>query len=360
MPYKRADSLIWYASYTDASGKRVRRSTETTERREAEALEAKWKLEARQQRLWGIQPSRTFDELMIAYLKATQDTKRSASRDLSSIKRLKVYFSGRELGNLKRADVRGYIEHRKAHGVTGATINREVGLLSGSINYARKEWDWEIPNPAERMRLNEGEGRKRFASVAEVTALINAAEGNRHAPYLADLIRLAINTGCRRGELLGLRWSQVDLNAGTLKLEGKDTKSGKARIVPLNQDARRALQSRARYRAENCPDSLRVFCRRSGAGVASVKTSWTKVLRKAGLEDFHFHDLRHTCGSWLVQSGVPLAAVKEVLGHSTIRMTERYAHHAPENIRAAVEKLSALSQTGHTGSSEHLENIGSS
>ncbi len=77
------------------------------------------------------------------------------------------------------------------------------------------------------------------------------------------------------------------------------------------------------------------------------------MLRECGLADFRFHDLRHTCGSWLVQSGVALADVKEVLGHSTIRMTERYAHNAPENSRAAVDKLNALTQTGLTSTVEH-------
>jgi integrase len=348
MPYKRAGSPVWYATYTDASGARVRRSTETTDRREAQALEAKWRLEARQQRQWGTQPSRTFDELMLDYLKATQDQRSNWSRDAYYLKRLKAYFSGRELGSLRRADVRGYIGQRRAEGVANGTINREVGLLSAAINYARTEWDWEISNPAERMRLSEGDGRKRFATVEEVARLIEVAERHKRAPYLADLIRVAVNTGCRRGELLNLRWLQVDLEANTLRLEGKDTKNGKPRRVPLNQPARDALLSRARYREKHCPDSPWVFCRRSGARNVSIQSSWEAVLKEAGLEDFHFHDLRHTCGSWLVQSGVPLADVKEVLGHSTIRMTERYAHNATENSRAAVEKLNALAQIGHS------------
>src|SRR5271170_6220829 len=129
MPYKRKDSQVWYAEYTDASGRRVRRSTETTNRQEAKGLEAKWRLEARQERLWGTQPTRTFDELMLDYLKATRDTKRSAERDLFTVKRLKPFFSGRVLNTLRRADVRHYMEHRHEQGLAHATINREVGML---------------------------------------------------------------------------------------------------------------------------------------------------------------------------------------------------------------------------------------
>lgn len=91
-----------------------------------------------------------------------------------------------------------------------------------------------------------------------------------------------------------------------------------------------------------------MFCRKSGLGIASIKSSWGELVAQAELEDFHFHDLRHTCASWLVQRGAPLADVKEVLGHSTLRMTERYARLAPENTRAAVEKLGRLSQSSHS------------
>ena len=352
MPTKRKDSPIYRVSYTDASGTRVRRSTGTTNYKEAKELEAKWRLEARQERMWGTQPSRTFDEMMLAYFKATRTERSNWSRDAHYLKKLKAFFTGRELGTLKRSDVRRYIAQRKAEGIANATINREVGLLSAAINYARKEWDWEILNPAERMRLSEGDGRKRFATVVDVTRLIQAAKMHKRAPYLADLIRVAVNTGCRRGELLGLRWAQVDLEANTLKLEGKDTKNGKPRLVPVNQQARAALLNRAEYRKVNCPESPWVFCQKSGERNLTIQSSWKAVLQEAGLEDFHFHDLRHTCGSWLVQSGVALSDVKEVLGHSTIRMTERYAHNAPENSRAAVAKLDAWAQNGHSSHSE--------
>ncbi len=339
MLFKRAGSTSFYADYRNSIGERVKRSTGTTDRKEAKAIEAKWILEAREEKLWGKQPSRSFDELLLRYFKAVEGEKRSVERDAYSARPLRDFFSGRDLQTLKRADVRSYIDNRKKQGVKGATINREIGLLSSAINYARREWDWEIQNPAERMRLREGEGRKRFATVAEAMALIKAAEQHKRAPYLADLIRMALNTGCRRGELLGLEWSRVNMKANTLQLGGENTKNGKPRIVPLNQEAQAALANRSKYRAAHCPETPWVFCTKGGERVYSVKSSWMEVVREAGLEDFHFHDLRHTCGSWLVQAGVPLFDVKEVLGHSTIRMTERYAHFAPENVRAAVDKL---------------------
>jgi integrase len=200
MLFKRAESEFWYVRYRDAGGKRVKRSTGTTDRREAEELEAKWRLEAREQRLWGTQPQRTFDELMLRYLKAI---KRSAETDAWYAKALTAYFSGKVLAKLKRADIRGYIAKRRVDGLKGGTINREIGLLSSAINRARVEWDWDIPNPVQGMREPEGEGRRVFLSQAQFSALVAAAQRNKRAPYLADLITAAVMTGCRRGELLG-------------------------------------------------------------------------------------------------------------------------------------------------------------
>ncbi|HKQ30817.1 MAG TPA: site-specific integrase [Burkholderiales bacterium] len=347
MPYRRKDSPVWWVSYTDPSGKRVRRSTETTERKEAEALEAKWNLETFHCKHWGVEPSRTFDELMLAYLKATQQEKRAADRDTTSAKHLKAAFSGRELSGLTVADVRVYIDERRQKGIEPGTINREVGLLSAAINYAQREWGWKIPNPAARRRLREPEGRARWIKKAEAVALIRAASTQYRAAHLPDFIRLALHTGMRRGEMLGLEWSRVDLQAGLIYLEGTHTKSRKRRSIPLNAEAKAALLRRASYRAKNCPDSPWVFCNAEGEQIASVKKSFTSACVRAGINDFRVHDLRHTCAAWLVNAGVALPAVRDLLGHSTVKVTERYAHLAPESLRAAVDALVTKSRSGH-------------
>ncbi len=348
--FRRKDSPYWWASYTEASGQRARRSTGTADRREAEALLSKWRLEAHNSRYWEAEPSRTFDELMLAYLKTVSSRKRRGDRDISSLKRLTPFFTGRELGGLKPSDVRAYIEERRRDGVGPGTINREVGLLSSAINCARREWDWNIPNPAQGRRLREPEGRLRWLTRAEADALIRVAATEPRASHLADFLRLALHTGMRRNELLGLEWRRVDLQAGLIYLEASHTKAGRRRYIPLNAVARQALVSRKRFRAQHCPASLYVFCDREGRPILSVKRSFATACRKAGIEDFRIHDLRHTCAAWLVSAGVPLTEVRDLLGHSTIRMTERYAHLAPENVRAAVALLEvAASRSGHVG-----------
>ena len=336
--YRRPDSLYWWASCIDESGKRTRRSTGAKSRKEAEALLAKWRLDTHRVRQWEEQPTRTFDELMLAYLRVLEAEKRDMERIRCSLKRLYSHFTEQTLNDMRAANVRFYIDQRRMDGVSNGTINRELGLLSAAINYARREWDWDIPNPVSGRKLREPEGRVKWISRADAQALIRCAESERKSPHLADFIRLALHTGCRKGELLKLDWSRVDLKAGLIYLEGVHTKSRRRRSVPINAVARSAITSRLRFRAETCPGSMWVFCDKHGRRIANVKTSAT-ACRRAGIEDFRIHDLRHTCAAWLVSAGVPLAEVRDLLGHSSVEMTERYAHLAPENVRAAVALL---------------------
>ena len=341
--YRRQDSPYWWVSLTDASGQRTRRSTGTTDRKEAEALLAKWRLETHRLKQWDEQPSRTFDELMLRYLQVTAHEKRSAERDRYSAKRLYAEFTERAIEELTPVDVRRYIDKRRAAGAKAGTINREIGLLSAALNWARNELDWAIPNPATRRRLKEPEGRLRWLTRAEAGALVRAAQSEPQAPYLADFVRLALHTGMRRGEMLGLEWCRVDLQARLIHLEATQTKNGKRRSVPINAEAYAAILLRMRFRSQHCPGSPWVFCHKNGARVQSIRRSFTTACRRADIEDFHIHDLRHTCAAWLVSAGVPLPEVRDLLGHATVKMTERYAHLAPENIRAAVAKLDNLS-----------------
>ena len=140
---------------------------------------------------------------------------------------------------------------------------------------------------------------------------------------MSDFIRLALNTGCRRDELLRLEWRRVDLQARLIYLEACHTKSGKRRSVPLNETSVAALVSRGIFHAEQCPAAPWVFYDREGERVQSIRRSWSTACRRAGIADFRVHDLRHTCAAWLVSAGVPLTEVRDLLGHSTVRMTER-------------------------------------
>jgi integrase len=222
---------LW-ASYSDASGRRVRRSTATADRKEAEALVTKWKLEAHRERQWGEQPIRTFEELMVGYLRAIEKDKRpwGFRRDKDAVRHLREHFGAMDLTALSPAVIRAYVDDRRRQ-VMNATINRELCVLSAAINYARREWEWEIPNPVPGRKLREPEGRVRWLTREEANRLLEASAREPQAPHLADFIRLALNTGCRKGELLRLEWTRVDLQAGLIRLEADHTKTLKRRSV---------------------------------------------------------------------------------------------------------------------------------
>ncbi len=349
--YTRTDSPYWWASLSVPAGGRVRASTKCTDKKEAETVLARWKHEAHQQHVFGIEPSRLFDELMLSYLRETE-SKRSHDRDIYSAKHLYGEFTGRYLHSIGAKDVRRYIAKRRSS-VSDATINREIGLLSAAINYAIREWEWKIDNPAAGRRLSEPEGRLRWLEHNESDALIVSAMQVNQGEHLADFITLALHTGCRSGELLGLEWKRVDLKSRLIMLEAQHTKSGKRRYIPINDTARDALLSRLRVRTECFPACPWVFSRGKGVRIRSVKKSFRAACNAAGITDFHIHDLRHTCAAWLVSSGVQLQVVRDLLGHSTIRMTERYAHLAPETIREALYSLD-VSRLCHVAKNEKL------
>ncbi len=223
---------------------------------------------------WGVQPEHSFDGLLVRYIKAIWDEVRSPERMKYAVQRLMPFFTGRMMERLRRSDVSAYIEKRKADGVGPATINRELDLLSAAINYARKRWEWDIQNPVAGMSLKLPEGRLRWISRAEADVLIREAEKSHNSPHLADFIRLALNTGCRKNEMLKLSWDRVDLRANVLRLEGEHTKSGKRRAVPLNEEARRALLNRARFRAQFCPDSPWVFAHKDGERIQFMQNGF--------------------------------------------------------------------------------------
>ncbi len=323
--YRRKDSPYYWASFIDARGKRTRRSTGTDNRKEAEALLSKWKLEAYRGRHWEEQPARLFDELMIAYLRATEKTKRDPGRDRCSLKHLYPVFSERDINEINPQEVRGYIALRRQEGAAVSTIKKEIGLFSSAVNYANHEWGWGMPNPARLCKQREPEGIARWLTKEEAAALIVEARKDSKSPHLADFITLALHTGCRKGEMLGLEWRRVNLKDRLILLEGMHTKAGKRRSIPINNAAYGALMSRFRLRAQHCPASPWIFCHKNGVKVRDVHSrgGFEKACRRTGIENFRVHDLRHTCAAWLVTAGVPLAEVRDLLGHQTIGMTER-------------------------------------
>src|SRR3989475_5996625 len=210
--------------------------------------------------------------------------------------------------------------------LSAAAINRPLALLRQVLRLGRK---LEALAKVPEMELEkEPQGRLRWLTPEEAGQLLDACRKSRN-PALADLVEFAMFTGCRRGEALGLTWDRVDRARGVIRLE--TTKSGHRREVPLSANADAVLARRWTGGAKGY-----VFGTRNWN---AFRSAWEVAVEAAKLDDFRFHDLRHTFASWLVQRGRSLKEVQELLGHRSMAMTMRYAHLAPDHLRAAAAVL---------------------
>ena len=252
---------------------------------------------------------------------------------------------------------------RLKSGVTPSTVKRDLAELKAALNRAVK-WGYASDNPAKGVTLKvDQHHRVRFLTDTENKNLLKALQerdnkkregresGNRfrqersyelkpeiksYSDYLTPMVLLAMQTGMRRSELFSLTWENMRLK-GTpqLTVHAAHAKSGKTRHIPLNTAAVDVLQT---WGKQNAQSGL-VFPNAGGGQLTDIKTAWGKLIKDAKIKDFRFHDLRHDFASSLVMNGVDLYRVKELLGHGSIEITQRYAHLAPHTLAEAVEVL---------------------
>lgn len=251
---------------------------------------------------------------------------------------------------------------RLKSGTKPASINRDLNTLKACLRRAVDWGDLAIyPLGTVKPMKVDTRGVVRFLSEEEESALRRAliardtrradarASGNAwrlqrridelpayEPDHLTPMVLLSLNTGLRRGELFELRWRDVDFSRRNLTVVGSATKGGHTRYIPLNDEAADVLTKWSRV--GSTADAL-VFPGRAGRKFNTLKTSWSALLNSAGIAQFRWHDLRHTFASKLVQAGVDLNAVRELLGHSDIKMTLRYAHLTPAHLAEAVMKI---------------------
>jgi len=220
---------------------------------------------------------------------------------------------------------------------SGSTVNRYLAALSVCLSYGVKTLQWLERNPCERItKPSEGSGRVRFLSDDERVNLLKAC---RPHPDLYLAVVLSLTTGARQGEIMTLRWGQIDFARQVITLH--ETKNGERRALPLVGEAFTLLQERAKVR--NLKDD-RIFPPKAYAKKAQcldLTVPWNAAKKSAGLTDFHWHDLRHTAASYLAMSGVSLVEIAKVLGHRTLAMVARYSHLSDGHIVATGEKLAA-------------------
>ncbi|HJS88960.1 MAG TPA: site-specific integrase [Steroidobacteraceae bacterium] len=226
----------------------------------------------------------------------------------------------------------------KAHKRSGGTVNRYIACLSHALSFAVKERRLLERNPVSDIsRKKEPRGRTRFLTDEERAALLEACAKSEWPP-LQTLVLLAITTGARKGELIRLKWSDIDLKNGRALV--RETKNDEQRTLPL---AGKALEALRALKLQNSARSEWVFAQPSGlpGPYEHFDAHWYAALEAAAISDFHFHDLRHTTASMLAAQGASLLEIADVLGHKTLAMVKRYSHLVVDHKAKVIEKMVA-------------------
>ncbi|MDE2009982.1 MAG: site-specific integrase [Candidatus Omnitrophica bacterium] len=272
------------------------------------------------------------DEFLEVYCKPNlKSWDRFSANNLNILKR---YFSGKCLHEITphliekfKAD-RLQDTTRKKKGLKPATVNRQLIVLKSLFNRAIDWGKFQGQNPVRKVKFfKENNTRVRFLEPNELVKLLSFCRG-----ILKPIVLVALHTGMRKGEILGLKWRDCDFRRSIIYL--LDTKNGQRREVPMNEAVKTAL-----IRVRRNPQSEYIFCHKDGAQIKDIKKSFFTAITKSGIKDFHFHDLRHCCASYLVMNGVALNTVREILGHKSMDMTLRYAHLSPDHRKQAVDLL---------------------
>ena len=324
----------WWIRYKDLDG-RDRRERAAPTKREAEKLLALRVAAVAE----GKKPpakrdgSTLFNEFAAEYMEMMGDGLVWKQTVTGAIKLWEEHLGPRcKLRDISPRRIEAFRAKRLKAGIKRSTCNRNCAILRRLLNVAM-DWDLLSENPARKVRqYREENARLRFLTKEEARRLVEACGRTRNR-LLRPLVLLALNTGSRKGELLNLRWVDVNFEATTLSF--RRTKNGERRDVPLNRVARETLHE---LRQQTGKDE-HVFSR-NGQRLTEVKTGWAVALGRAGLEDFRFHDLRHCFASEAVTNGMDLYRLQRILGHRTPKMTQRYAHLRPKDLREAVELVS--------------------
>jgi len=286
-----------------------------------------------------------FSEYISIYIRYARDIekKRSWKRDVSTLNNLENSLGGKLLSEITSRDINKYREQRIADGVTPRTVNLEMSCLSQLYKLAKQNGNFIGEIPLSNIKQFEIQNNTdRILSFYEERKLIDAS-----APHLKAIIICALNTGMRRGEIISLRWDKINMDHGYILLEATNTKSKRQRKVPINSIMRELFQElKAKSKSEY------VFVNSSGDSYMDadgIRKSFASAKKKAGIEKFRFHDLRHTAATRMIESGVPLFTVGQILGHTDPKTTMRYAH-PDESLKEGIEALARYNRNSYSNS----------
>lgn len=318
--------------------------------------------------------TRTFEECCVRWIRE-KEHKRSLDDDKTKIEFFRMHFSGRDISTITADEIYAAVEsmmNRKHHQVweskrdaavrrgkeppkyaaipvSQATKSQHLSFIRSLLKAAENEWHWIKSAPVIKTRKPISK-RIRWLTKDEASRLISCMPES-----IKPVVIFALATGLRRSNIIDLEWQQVDMQRKVAWINPENAKAGKAIGVALNSTACKVLREQIGKHSRWAFVHTTAKHRPDGSLTPAVRkmrvddnNAWYSGLRKAGIEDFRFHDLRHTWASWLVQSGVPLSALQEMGGWESIEMVRRYAHLAPNHLSEHARQIDVILEGNDT------------
>lgn len=323
--YQREGSDVWWVDIKIPGRARVRRSARTTNKQQAQEYHDTLKAQLWREAALGEKPKRLWDEAVVRYLKEAE--KRSLDDDRLRLRKLHPTFTGRPLHEITSDEIKEAV--LALPDITNATRNRYLTVVRTLLRKAANEWGW-IDAPPFIKLFKEPDRRIRWITREQADRLI--AELPDHLKGPAEL---ALQTGLRQANVLLLRWEWVSLDRRTIWIPPEEFKSGRSLLVPLSDTAVTVIRRQQGQHAD------RVFTHRGRPFDNIASKTIQDACARAKIENFHWHDLRHTWASWHVQAGTSLQQLMELGGWSSYKMVLRYAHLAPSHLQDAAAKIPA-------------------
>lgn len=359
---------IWYASYSLPGGKRIKESLGTADKRQAQELHDSRKAELWRVNRLGDFPDVTFEEACLRWLEEKAD-KKSLDTDKGRMAFWLQHFEGVRLRDITEARIYAAVskmQNRKARdiweqkftsavkkgkeiapyqpkAVTIATKAKHLALMKALLRAAERDWKWLEKAPVIKIPAVRNK-RVRWLEYDEATRLIDECP-----EPLKSVVTFALATGLRRSNIINLEWQQIDMQRRVAWVNPEDSKSNRAIGVALNDTACKVLRDQIGNHNKWVFVHTKAWHRPDGSLTPAVRKmrvddgrAWNAACKRAGIEDFRFHDLRHTWASWLIQSGVPLSVLQEMGGWESIEMVRRYAHLAPSHLTEHARQIDAI------------------
>lgn len=315
--YKRKET--WWIQFTAPNGERIQRSAGTQDKQQAQELHDRLKADAWRVKHVGAKERHSWQEAVIRWL-TEQSHKKSLKDDKVHFRWLDRHLSGMMLDNIDKSVIDTIKKSKLSDGSSKATVNRVLALLRSVLNMAKNEWEWLDTVPAFKS-LPEPSGIVRWLTDDEEYRLM------RELPeHLKALVKFSLATGLRESNVTGLRWDQLDMQRRCAWINADQAKGKKSIAVPLNSDALEIIK------AQLGKHLTHVFTYEDHPVTRANNHAWRKALKRAGIENFRWHDLRHTWASRHIQNGTPLHILKELGGWSNLSMVLRYAHLSSKHL----------------------------